>query len=598
MSGTAWTQLIAFLALLFGLAWPLARWIHAAMEGHIGLLRRIERGLLRLAGVNADAEQGWLRYALGLLIFNGLGVLAVYALQRLQPWLPLNPQGLGPVTPDSAFNTAVSFVTNTNWQGYGGETTMSYLTQMLALTVQNFLSAATGIAVVVALARAFARHGVAAIGNVWADLTRATLWVLLPLSLVFALVLAGMGVVQTFHAYQDVTTLEPQHWQEPVLDAAGQPLQGADGQPLMQDKSGQTQSIALGPVASQLAIKMLGTNGGGFFNANSAHPFENPSAATNALQMLSILLIPAALCLVLGRQVGDMRQGWALLGAMTVMFVVAVVIATGAEQDGNPRLAALGVDATASATQPGGNMEGKEARFGIDASALFAVITTAASCGAVNAMHDSFTPLGGLVPMVMMQLGEVVFGGVGAGLYGMLVFAILAVFVAGLMIGRTPEYLGKKIEAHEMKMVSLAILLTPLAVLIGTAVAVVAEPGKAGISAPGAHGFSQVLYALSSAGNNNGSAFAGLSANTPFYNLLLGFVMWIGRFGVIVPVLAMAGSLAAKKRLKPGEGTLPTHGPLFVVLLIGSVLLVGLLNYVPALALGPVVEHLILWSTH
>lgn len=568
------------------------------MEGHIGLLRRIECGLLRLAGVNADAEQGWLRYALGLLIFNGLGVLAVYALQRLQPWLPLNPQGLGPVTPDSAFNTAVSFVTNTNWQGYGGETTMSYLTQMLALTVQNFLSAATGIAVVVALARAFARHGVAAIGNVWADLTRATLWVLLPLSLVFALVLAGMGVVQTFNAYQDVTTLEPQHWQEPVLDAAGQPLQAADGQPLMQDKSGQTQSIALGPVASQLAIKMLGTNGGGFFNANSAHPFENPSAATNALQMLSILLIPAALCLVLGRQVGDMRQGWALLGAMTVMFVVAVVIATGAEQDGNPRLAALGVDATASATQPGGNMEGKEARFGIDASALFAVITTAASCGAVNAMHDSFTPLGGLVPMVMMQLGEVVFGGVGAGLYGMLVFAILAVFVAGLMIGRTPEYLGKKIEAHEMKMVSLAILLTPLAVLIGTAVAVVAEPGKVGISAPGAHGFSQVLYALSSAGNNNGSAFAGLSANTPFYNLLLGFVMWIGRFGVIVPVLAMAGSLAAKKRLKPGEGTLPTHGPLFVVLLIGSVLLVGLLNYVPALALGPVVEHLILWSTH
>lgn len=404
--------------------------------------------------------------------------------------------------------------------------------------------------------------------------------------------------MQTFNAYQDVTTLEPQHWQEPVLDAAGQPLQAADGQPLMQDKSGQTQSIALGPVASQLAIKMLGTNGGGFFNANSAHPFENPSAATNALQMLSILLIPAALCLVLGRQVGDMRQGWALLGAMTVMFVVAVVIATGAEQDGNPRLAALGVDATASATQPGGNMEGKEARFGIDASALFAVITTAASCGAVNAMHDSFTPLGGLVPMVMMQLGEVVFGGVGAGLYGMLVFAILAVFVAGLMIGRTPEYLGKKIEAHEMKMVSLAILLTPLAVLIGTAVAVVAEPGKVGISAPGAHGFSQVLYALSSAGNNNGSAFAGLSANTPFYNLLLGFVMWIGRFGVIVPVLAMAGSLAAKKRLKPGEGTLPTHGPLFVVLLIGSVLLVGLLNYVPALALGPVVEHLILWSTH
>ncbi|WP_457325997.1 potassium-transporting ATPase subunit KdpA, partial [Roseateles sp. P5_E11] len=396
--------------------------------------------------------------------------------------------------------------------------------------------------------------------------------------------------------YQDVTTIEAQTWQEPKLDEAGQPLKGADGQPVMEDKHGQSQSIALGPVASQLAIKMLGTNGGGFFNANSAHPFENPTAATNALQMLSIFLIPAALCFVLGRQVGDMRQGWALLGAMTAMFVVAVVIATSAEQAGNPHLAALGVDSAQTATQSGGNMEGKEVRFGIAASSLFAVITTAASCGAVNAMHDSFTPLGGAVPMVLMQLGEVVFGGVGAGLYGMLVFAILAVFVAGLMIGRTPEYLGKKIEAHEMKMVSLAILLTPLAVLIGTAVAVILEPGKAGIAAPGAHGFSEVLYALSSAGNNNGSAFAGLSANTPFYNGLLALVMWIGRFGVIVPVLAMAGSLAGKKRLAAGEGTLPTHGPLFVVLLIGAVLLVGLLNYVPALALGPVVEHLILWS--
>ncbi len=596
MSASAWMQLGAFLVVLLALAWPLARWIHAVMEGRVAGLARVEGALLRLAGVRAEAEQGWLRYTLGLVLFNALGVLAVYALQRLQHLLPLNPQGLGAVSPDSAFNTAVSFVTNTNWQGYGGETTMSYLTQMLALTVQNFLSAATGIAVVVAFVRGFARHTTQAIGNVWADLTRATLWVLLPLSLVFAVVLAGMGVVQTFKPYQDVTTVEVQHWQEPRLGADGQPLKGADGQPVMDDKSGQTQSIAVGPVASQLAIKMLGTNGGGFFNANSAHPFENPTPATNALQMLSIFLIPAALCFVLGRQVGDMRQGWALLGAMTVLFVVAVVIATGAEQAGNPRLTPLGVDATASATQPGGNMEGKEARFGVNASSLFAVITTAASCGAVNAMHDSFTPLGGAVPMVLMQLGEVVFGGVGAGLYGMLVFAILAVFVAGLMIGRTPEYFGKKIEAFEMKMVSLAILLTPLAVLVGTAAAVVMEPGKAGIAAPGAHGFSEVLYALSSAGNNNGSAFAGLSANTPFYNLLLALVMWIGRFGVIVPVLAMAGSLAAKKRLAPGEGTLPTHGPLFVVLLIGSVLLVGLLNYVPALALGPVVEHLILWS--
>lgn len=596
MTSSAWIQLIAFLATLLVLAWPLARWIHAVMEGRIVWLRRVEQGLLKLAGVNAEAEQGWLRYALGLVVFNALGVLAVYALQRLQHLLPLNPQGMGAVAPDSAFNTAVSFVTNTNWQGYGGETTMSYLTQMLALTVQNFLSAATGIAVVVALVRGFARHAGKTIGNVWTDLTRATLWVLLPLSLVFALVLAGMGVVQTFKPYQEVTTVEAQTWQEPRLDAAGQPLKGADGQPVMQDKSGHAQSIAVGPVASQLAIKMLGTNGGGFFNANSAHPFENPTAATNALQMLSIFLIPAALCFVMGRQVGDMRQGWAILGAMTAMFVVAVVIATGAEQAGNPRLAALGVDAAQTATQPGGNMEGKEARFGINASSLFAVITTAASCGAVNAMHDSFTPLGGMVPMVMIQLGEVVFGGVGAGLYGMLVFAVLAVFVAGLMIGRTPEYLGKKIAAHEMKMVSLAILLTPLVVLVGTAVAVATDAGRAGIAAPGAHGFSEVLYALSSAGNNNGSAFAGLSANTPFYNLLLALVMWIGRFGVIVPVLAMAGSLAGKKRLAPGEGTLPTHGPLFVAMLIGVVLLVGLLNYVPALALGPVVEHLILWS--
>jgi len=558
MTSSAWIQLAAFLATLLALAWPLAKLIHAVMEGRVAWLQRVERPLLRVAGVD-DSEQGWLRYALGLLLFNALGVIAVYALQRLQHLLPLNPQGFAAVAPDSAFNTAVSFVTNTNWQGYGGETTMSHLTQMLALTVQNFLSAATGIAVAMALLRGFARHSAQTVGNVWADLTRATLWVLLPLAFVFAIVLAGLGVVQTLAASASVTTLE-----------------------------GAQQTISLGPVASQLAIKMLGTNGGGFFNANSAHPFENTTAVSNALQMLSIFLIPAALCFVMGRQVGDMRQGWALLAAMTAIFVVAVVATTAAEAAGNPHLAALGV--------AGGNMEGKEVRFGIEASSLFAVITTAASCGAVNATLDSFTPLGGAVPLVLIQLGEVVFGGIGSGLYGMLVFAMLAVFVAGLMIGRTPEYLGKKIAAHEMKMVSLAILLAPLAVLVGTAVAVVAEPGRAGIAAPGAHGFSEVLYALSSAGNNNGSAFAGLSANTPFYNRLLALVMWIGRFGVIVPVLAMAGSLAAKKRLAAGEGTLPTHGPLFVVLLIGAVLLVGLLNYVPALALGPVVEHLILWS--
>lgn len=567
MTTGAWMQLIAFLAILLVLAWPLAKGIDAVMAGRFALGARIEAPLYRLAGVRPDAETGWLRYTLGLLLFNGLGVLAVHALQRLQPLLPLNPQGLAAVSPDSAFNTAISFVTNTNWQGYGGEATMSYLTQMLGLAVQNFLSAATGIAVVVALVRGFARHSALAIGNVWVDLTRATLWILLPLSFVFALVLVSQGVIQNLSAYVEVSTLE-----------------------------GGTQTLAMGPVASQLAIKLLGTNGGGFFNANSAHPFENPSALSNFLQMLSIFLIPAALCFVFGRIVGDLRQGWAVLAAMTILFVVAAIGATVAEQQGNPALAALGADQAVSATQPGGNMEGKEARFGINASALFAVITTAASCGAVIAMHDSFTPLGGMVPLVLIQLGEVVFGGVGAGLYGMLVFAIMAVFIAGLMIGRTPEYLGKKIEAYEMKMVSIVILVTPLLVLLGTAVAVLSEAGRATVPNPGPHGFSEVLYAFSSAANNNGSAFAGLGANTPFYNTLLALAMWFGRFGVIVPVLAIAGSLAAKKRLAATPGTLPTHGPLFVVLLIGAVLLVGLLNYVPALALGPVVEHLMLWS--
>jgi len=596
VNANAWMQLLVYLALLLALAWPLARLIDAVMGGGFALGRRIEGPLFRMAGVRAESESSWLRYALGLLVFNGLGVLAVYALQRLQGVLPLNPQGMAAVTPDSAFNTAVSFVTNTNWQGYGGETTMSHLTQMLALTVQNFLSAATGIVVVVALVRGFARHSAQAIGNVWVDLTRATLWILLPLSFVFALVLAAQGVVQNLAPSAEVKTLEAVTWQVPKTGPDGQPLKDAQGQPVMEDRTSDTQTIAMGPVASQLAIKMLGTNGGGFFNANSAHPFENPTPLTNLLQMLSIFAIPAALCFVFGRMVGDLRQGWAVLAAMTLLFVACVIPATVFEQQGNPALATLGIDQTASAGQPGGNMEGKEARFGIRASTLFATITTAASCGAVNSMHDSYTPLGGAVPLLLMQLGEVVFGGVGSGLYGMLLFAIMAVFIAGLMIGRTPEYLGKKIEAHEMKMVSIAILVTPLLVLCGTAAAVLAEAGRAGILNPGPHGFSEVLYALSSAANNNGSAFAGLSANTPFYNVLLAAVMWFGRFGVIVPVLAIAGSLAAKKRIAVTAGTLPTHGPLFVVLLIGTVLLVGLLNYVPALALGPVVEHLVLWA--
>jgi potassium-transporting ATPase potassium-binding subunit len=589
MSTAAWLQLAVFLALLLALAWPLARAIDAVMAGRFALGRRIEAPLWRLAGVQPERESGWLRYLLGLLMFNGLGVVAVYALQRLQQHLPLNPQGFGPVTSDSAFNTAISFMSNTNWQGYGGESTMSYLTQMLGLTVQNFLSAATGIVVVIALVRGFSRHSARTIGNVWVDLTRATLWVLLPLSLVLAVFFAGQGVIQNLSPYTEVKTLETVTWETSTPDVDGDQVK-------VEAHSSATQTLAMGPVASQLAIKMVGTNGGGFFNANSAHPFENPTAVSNFVQMLSIFLIPAALCFVFGRMVGDRRQGWAVLAAMTVLFVAFVIAATSFELQGNPVLASLGADQTTSALQPGGNMEGKEVRFGINASSLFAVITTAASCGAVIAMHDSFTPLGGMVPLVLMQLGEVVFGGVGAGLYGMLVFAIMAVFIAGLMIGRTPAYLGKKIEAHEMKMVSIAILVTPLLVLIGTAVALMTEAGRAGIQDPGAHGFSEVLYALSSAANNNGSAFAGLSANTPFYNVLLGLAMVFGRFGVIVPVLAMAGSLAAKQRAAATDGTLPTHGPLFVALLIGTVLLVGLLNYVPALALGPVAEHLTLWA--
>ena len=594
MSAAAWMQLVVFLALLLVLAWPLARGIDAVMAGRFALGRRLEAPLWRVAGVRPEQESGWLAYATGLLVFNGLGVVTVYALQRLQHLLPLNPAGMAAVSPDSAFNTAISFVTNTNWQGYAGEATMSHLTQMLALTVQNFLSAATGLVVVIVLLRGFARHSAQAVGNVWVDLTRATLWVLLPLSFVLALVFAGQGVVQNFSAPVAMKTLEAVSWQVPVAGADGQPRKDAQGQPVMENKTSATQSLAMGPVASQLAIKMLGTNGGGFFNANSAHPFENPTPASNFLQMLAIFAIPAALCFVFGRMVGDLRQGWAVLAAMTLLFVAFAIPANLAEQAGNPVLATLGVDQGASTTQPGGNMEGKEARFGINASTLFATVTTAASCGAVNAMHDSFTPLGGAVPLVLMQLGEVVFGGVGTGLYSMLVFAILAVFIAGLMIGRTPEYLGKKIEVHEMKMVSIAILVTPLLVLGGTAVAVLTDAGRAGILNRGPHGYTEVLYALSSAANNNGSAFAGLSANTPFYNLLLGVAMWLGRFGVIVPVLAMAGALAAKKRIAVTEGTLPTHGPLFVLLLVGAVLLVGLLNYVPALALGPVVEHLML----
>jgi K+-transporting ATPase ATPase A chain len=567
---------------------PLGIYIANLMQGRFSLFRDIERPLHRLCGIRSDEEMGWRQYAFAILLFNALGAIAVFALQRWQAWLPLNPQDLANVAADSAFNTAVSFVSNTNWQGYGGEATMSYLTQMLALAVQNFLSAATGIVVAVALIRGFARHTASTVGNAWVDLSRITLFLLLPISIVYATFLTSQGVIQNFDAYQPVTTLEVTQYETPRLDASGQALKDDQGKVITEPAQTQTQTIAMGPVASQEAIKMLGTNGGGFFNANSAHPFENPTPLSNFIQMLSIFLIPGALCFTFGRMVGDTRQGWAVLAAMCLIFVVLAGAAMAFEQTGNPLLSQLGIDPLA------GNLEGKETRFSVAESGLFAAVTTAASCGAVNAMHDSFTPLGGMVPLVLMQLGEVVFGGVGSGLYGMLIFAIVAVFISGLMIGRTPEYLGKKIETFEMKMSSIAILVTPLLVLIGTALAVLAADGRAGIANPGAHGFSEILYAFSSAANNNGSAFAGLSANTPFYNTLLAIAMWLGRFGVIVPVLAIAGSLAAKKRLAVGEGTLPTHGPLFVTLLIGVVLLCGLLNYVPALALGPVVEHLML----
>ena len=593
-------QVIAFLAILWVLAWPLGKWLTAVADGRLPLWMApfvwCENALYRWAGVDASKGTSWKSFALAAVAFNVLGIFVVYALQRLQGFLPFNPQSMVAVSPDSSFDTAVSFVTNTNWQGYGGESTMSYLTQMLALTVQNFFSAATGIAVVWALIRGFAARSSGTVGNFWIDVTRSTLYVLLPISVVYALFLVGQGSIQNLNAYKDVTTLEVNAYQQPKNGADGQPLKDAKGAPVMENVKAATQSIAMGPIASQEAIKMLGTNGGGPFNANSAHPYENPTPLSNFVQMLSIFLIPAALVFCFGRMVGDMRQGWAVLATMTLIFVVMAFIVSPLEQGGNPALASLGVDQSASALQPGGNMEGKESRFGIAASTLFAAITTAASCGAVNAMHDSFMPLGGAVPLVLIQLGEVVFGGVGSGLYGMLVFAVLTVFIAGLMIGRTPEYLGKKIESYDMKMVSVAILATPVLVLAGTAIGVAADAGRAGIANPGAHGFSEILYAFSSAANNNGSAFAGLSANTPFYNTLLAVAMWFGRFAVIVPVLALAGSLAAKKRLPVTAGTLPTHGPLFVLFLIGSVVLVGLLNYVPALALGPVAEHFSLFA--
>jgi len=588
--------LVAFLAVLLAAAYPLGLYMaKVAGDGPVrglGWLQKFENLLYRWSGLPADKAMGWKSYAIALIVFNTVGAVFVYGLQRLQGFLPLNPQGLGAVSPDSSFNTTVSFVANTNWQGYGGEQTMSYLTQMLGMTCQNFFSAATGITVIFALVRGFASRSGKSIGNFWVDLVRSTLYILLPLSLALSVVFMGEGMIQNFSAYKEVTLLDHVAYETPKVTADGQPVIDTAGKPVMEAQVATTQTIAMGPVASQESIKLLGTNGGGFFNANSSHPYENPTVLSNFLQMLAIFIIPAGLCFTFGRMVGDLRQGWAVLAAMTLIFVVMTVGVMSAEQQANPALQALGVDQQASSLQSGGNMEGKETRFGISSSTLFAAVTTGASCGAVNSMHDSYMPLGGMVPLLLMQFGEVIFGGVGTGLYGMLMFAILAVFIAGLMIGRTPEYLGKKIQAYEMKMVSLAILVTPALVLTGTAIAVMVEPGKIGVANPGAHGFSEILYAFTSAANNNGSAFAGLSANTPFYNVMLAIAMWFGRFGVIVPVLAVAGSLAAKQRLSANAGTMPTHGPMFIGLLIGVVVLVGVLNYVPALALGPIVEHL------
>jgi K+-transporting ATPase ATPase A chain len=583
-------QLVLYLAVLLACVKPLGWFMARVLEGAAGraplglgaALGWVERLLYRLCGVELDAAgqprgMAWKSYALGILCFNVLGTAGVYALQRLQHLLPANPAHLGPVEGGSAFNTAISFVSNTNWQGYGGETTMSYLTQMLGLGVQNFVSAATGIAVLAALIRGLARKSSSTIGNCWADLTRATLYILLPLSALLAIVLVSQGVVQSFRGPQTV--------------ALSVPLSAADGAPVA------TQVIPLGPAASQIAIKQLGTNGGGFFNTNSAHPLENPTAFSNFLQVLAILLIPASLCWTFGEMIRDRRQGWAVLAAMMVIFVPLLAATCWLEQEGNPRIASIHageatIDAAPGGQAPGGNMEGKEARFGIASSTLWAAATTAASNGSVNSMHDSYTPLGGLIPMWLMQLGEVVFGGVGSGLYGLLMFVIVAVFVAGLLVGRTPEYLGKKIEPFEMKMAMLCVLVPCGIVLAGTAIAVLLPEGRSSTSNPGPHAFSQILYAFSSAGNNNGSAFAGLSANTPFYNLALGMAMWFSRFWIIVPVLAVAGSLASKKVTPTTSGTLPTHTPVFVAMLVAVVVIVGALTFVPALALGPIVEHL------
>jgi len=595
MTGNDIVQIILYFCIIWLLAKPLGVYMARVYEGQPSVLDRalgpMERIFYRLCGIKPDEEMSWKKYAGAVLIFSAAGFLMLYALQRLQGMLMLNPQKFPALSPDLSFNTAVSFITNTNWQSYGGETTMSYLTQMVGLGVQNFLSAAAGMAVLVALIRGFKRHSAETIGNFWVDLTRSTLYILMPIALICSLLLVSQGVVQTFSEYKTVSLTQTITYDNPKLDEKGNPIKDEKGNPVTEKAEMKEQVIPLGPAASQIAIKQLGTNGGGFFNANSAHPFENPTAFSNFLEMLALILIPAALCITFGKMVGDARQGWALLSAMTIVLVTLMALCTWSEQGGNPRFAGIGIDQAASNMQPGGNMEGKEARFGIVSSAIWATATTAASNGSVNSMHDSFTPMGGLYPLVLIQFGEIIFGGVGSGLYGMLVIAIITVFIAGLMVGRTPEYLGKKIEMFEMKMASLAVLIVNAIVKIGTAVGVATTAGVAGVANPGPHGFSEVLYAFSSAANNNGSAFAGLSANTVFYNTALGLAMFLGRFWVIIPVLAIAGSLAKKKLVPASSGTLPTHTPLFVALLIGVILIVGSLSFMPAWALGPIAEH-------
>jgi potassium-transporting ATPase potassium-binding subunit len=587
---------VVLLALVKPLGWYMARVYEGQPCGLDRVVGPLERLLYRLCGVRQTDEMNWKTYAVAMLLFNAAGLLALYALQRWQGFFPLNPQGFGAVAPDLAFNTAASFVTNTNWQAYGGETTLSYLTQMLGLTMQNFVSAATGMAILVALIRGLARRTAETIGNFWVDLVRSILYILMPLSAILALILVSQGTVQTFGSYHTATLTQSATYDKPLTDATGQAIVDEKGQPKTEATTVAEQVLAVGPAASQVAIKHLGTNGGGFFNANAAHPYESPTPLTDFLLVLAETLIAASLTYTFGKMVGDTRQGWALLAAMVALFVLFVLGAYWAESAGNPRIAALGIDQVASNAQPGGNMEGKEVRFGIARSALFATASTATSTGAVNSMHDSFTPLGGLVPLFLMQFGEVVLGGVGSGLCGMVVFAIIAVFVAGLMVGRTPEYLGKKIEPYEMKMASLLILIMPMVVLGFTAVASVTGVGTSSIFNPGSHGFSEMLYAFSSMGNNNGSAFGGLNVNTLFYNVTGGLAMLIARFWWAIPTLALAGALARKKLVPVGPGTLPTYSPLFIVLLLGVVVLVGALTFVPALALGPIVEHILMVS--